>query len=397
MSLNYKICSLLYASFYIPIIYVQNQREILFTFPPTIKSKKEILTLNKYFDSNKNPSLFLPESEIIYGKIKIRDNKDYIIIGPVINDSFTPNRLDKDFNLSQFDLTEIHNIAADVFSPKFNLNSFSNFLILTNYLINKKMLTTSKHFQLLNTHVIKNINTQKTKQKIHKVESNNLHNTYFLEQEMLNYIRRGQKENLINFLENKMSKSFLHAGKMGETPLRQTKNIFIGTLVKVGNLAAIPGGMAIEDVYELIDNYTIKCEKLSSVDQILALQYNMLIDFCQLIKNKKISTVSVEVQRMMNFIDGRVNTTTTIADVAKFCNRSNSYVGRTFKKETGKTIHQYILEAKLIEGQNLLTYTDMTIAEISNYLNFSSQSYFQNCFRKYFEVTPFTFRRNSSA
>ena len=56
-------------------------------------------------------------------------------------------------------------------------------------------------------------------------------------------------------------------------------------------------------------------------------------------------------------------------------------------------IGAFITQSKLREAQSLLKYSDMTIAEISNYLCFSSQSYFQNVFKNECGITPAKYRK----
>ena len=66
--------------------------------------------------------------------------------------------------------------------------------------------------------------------------------------------------------------------------------------------------------------------------------------------------------------------------------------GDLAEKETVVTItgkNQAVIE----NYKSLLHYTDMTLAEISCYLCFSSQSYFQNVFKKEYGVTPMQYRR----
>ena len=84
----------------------------------------------------------------------------------------------------------------------------------------------------------------------------------------------------------------------------------------------------------------------------------------------------------MSYIRNHVNTPLSLDDVAASIGRSVSYTGNLFKKETGQTLGNYIAECRLEEAKSLLYYTDMTLAEISSYLCFSSQSYFQNVFKK---------------
>ena len=63
-----------------------------------------------------------------------------------------------------------------------------------------------------------------------------------------------------------------------------------------------------------------------------------------------------------------------------------------FHHETSVTINDFIVELKIEEAKRLLLLTDKPIAQISEYLGFSSQSYFQNVFRKMTGLTPNTFR-----
>lgn len=50
---------------------------------------------------------------------------------------------------------------------------------------------------------------------------------------------------------------------------------------------------------------------------------------------------------------------------------------------------------KLEEAKSLLTYSDKSLGEISSYLSFSSQSYFQNVFKKKYGITPLQYRNRS--
>ena len=103
--------------------------------------------------------------------------------------------------------------------------------------------------------------------------------------------------------------------------------------------------------------------------------------------------VSREVHACMCYIHNHINVPISLDDVASSIGRSVSYTGNLFKKETGKTLGSYIAECRLEEARSLLHYTEMTLAEISSYLCFSSQSYFQNVFKKEYGVTPMQYRR----
>ena len=64
----------------------------------------------------------------------------------------------------------------------------------------------------------------------------------------------------------------------------------------------------------------------------------------------------------------------------------------TFKKKVAENV-KFLYRKKLEEARSLLHYSDRSISEISEYLCFSSQSYFQNVFKKKYGMTPIRYRQ----
>ena len=184
---------------------------------------------------------------------------------------------------------------------------------------------------------------------------------------------------------------------MARSPLRQAKNIFIGVATKVIMLGAIPGGLDIEKAYQLLDLYVLECEQMQSIEEVHRLQYIMLMDFCQRTGNARIpSGISSEIYRCITFIKNHTNEPLTVEDVAGHINRSRSYLMRRFKAETGMQVNAYITDCKMAEACDLLMYSHKPLSGISAYLGYSSQSYFQNVFKKQFGMTPMQYRKINS-
>ncbi len=183
---------------------------------------------------------------------------------------------------------------------------------------------------------------------------------------------------------------------MAHSPVRHAKNTFITTAAKAGFLGAIPGGVDIENAYQLMDFYIRECEQLQNIDEISTLQYMMLLDFCRKSGETQIPDgISAEVYQCVSYIRNHVNEPVTVDDVAKHVHRSGSYMMRRFKEELGIRIGAFITRCKLEEAKSLLTYSDKTLAEISSYLCFSNQSYFQNIFKKQYGITPMQYRKKT--
>ena len=67
---------------------------------------------------------------------------------------------------------------------------------------------------------------------------------------------------------------------------------------------------------------------------------------------------------------------------------SNSHTYRKVRSIMGISVNQYIKETRLQEAAKLILNSNDTASEISYKVGFSSPSYFNKCFRKYYGVTP---------
>ena len=72
---------------------------------------------------------------------------------------------------------------------------------------------------------------------------------------------------------------------------------------------------------------------------------------------------------------------------------SRSSIIKRFKKETGISIGNYITQCKISDAKRLLTYSNQSLSEISNYLCYSSQAYFQTVFKNEIGITPNEYRK----
>ncbi|WP_442591453.1 helix-turn-helix domain-containing protein [Pedobacter sp. AW31-3R] len=72
---------------------------------------------------------------------------------------------------------------------------------------------------------------------------------------------------------------------------------------------------------------------------------------------------------------------------------STNYLNRMTKEYLGATSKSFILNRVILEAKNLLNYTSLSIAEISNQLKFETPNYFYRLFRKYVGMTPKQYRK----
>ncbi len=73
-----------------------------------------------------------------------------------------------------------------------------------------------------------------------------------------------------------------------------------------------------------------------------------------------------------------------------------SYISEYFRKHSGESLQQYIINYKLKLMETRLLYTDMRINEIANEFGFTDESHLNRIFKKYKEQSPTAFRKQRS-
>ena len=118
-----------------------------------------------------------------------------------------------------------------------------------------------------------------------------------------------------------------------------------------------------------------------------------IFDFTTRVADAKIpSGMSQEIFSCVQYISNHVNQNYSVEQLAYHFGFNRSTLSKKFKREIGYDISSFIMLKKLEEAKNLLCFSDRTISEISEYLCFSSQAYFQNMFKKQYGITPRSYR-----
>lgn len=89
---------------------------------------------------------------------------------------------------------------------------------------------------------------------------------------------------------------------------------------------------------------------------------------------------------------GHIYEPLALEDIAEALCISKSHLSHTIKKETGETVHKWILKEKIGMAKLMLSRKSYCMNEIWDPLGFCSQSHFAKCFRQITGMTPSQFR-----
>lgn len=274
------------------------------------------------------------------------------------------------------------------------LGSIVQILCTMNYVLNGEKLSledvTIYDFEQTNLeNILQNERFNKQYDNTDEYKPRELHNTLALEQTLMQMISKGDVGALYEWLSHAPS---VRGGIIANDALRQLKNTFIVTAT-LASRAAIKGGLNVEDSLSLSDEYIRKCELMSSVDQIVNLQYHMVLDYTRRVERVRLgNNPSKLLMQITNYVQNNLSKPLDVDELAKALFISRTHLAAKFKKETGMTLTDFILREKVEEAKRLLRYSDKSLSLIADYLGFSSQSHFTKAFKKYTSKTPGEYR-----
>ncbi|MBR6451634.1 MAG: helix-turn-helix transcriptional regulator, partial [Lachnospiraceae bacterium] len=82
----------------------------------------------------------------------------------------------------------------------------------------------------------------------------------------------------------------------------------------------------------------------------------------------------------------------TVDELADEIHLTPKYLSALFCKETGTSLTQFINKIRIDQARHMLDSTELTYSEISNVLEFCSQSHFTSTFKKAVGLTPREYR-----
>jgi AraC family transcriptional regulator len=95
-----------------------------------------------------------------------------------------------------------------------------------------------------------------------------------------------------------------------------------------------------------------------------------------------------KLKRVQEFIDANLEEDLSLAELAEVAALSQFHFARAFRKSTGMTPQQYLMQQRIERAKQLLAREDLPIVEISLRTGFKNQSHFTTLFRKFTNHTP---------
>ena len=353
-----------------------------------ISPKKE-KGIYAYYEESHGLELCAVSEHVKYGRIPIKGTDYDIYLGPVfptgVNDEIVNELIKEQFlPISLKDQLEEFIRHIPVITP-FQL---MRHMVLVNWCINQEVVNSEEMFGIDREH---DLDVKESEYDLlHEDDLVNEMHDYSTK--LYDIILHGNETELNSYLFRNSEN--VRGGKLASSDLRQAKNQFIVVATQLVSHCALPAGVSAREAIVLSNRYIRDCEATNSISVIATLEYSMMKDFLHLCSEASVpSSISGEMLTALNYIRNHINEPIRVSDVANSINRSESYTIKLFHNELGATISATVNHYKLEEAKRLLAHSNIPLSEISSYLCFSSQSYFQNLFKKQYGITPNNYRR----
>ena len=213
---------------------------------------------------------------------------------------------------------------------------------------------------------------------------------YDFENEMMQAVSLGQihaETQLFSFLPDQ------HFEQRTADPLRNAKNycVIMNTLLRK---AAENGGVHPVYLDSVSSAFAVRIEQLPTLTEVSPLMTEIFRSYCRLVRKHSMKDFPLVVQKTILFIDSNLSADLSLKALADSQNLSPSYLSTVFKKETGKTISEYIRDKRIRHAIHLLSTTHLQIQTVALHCGIMDVQYFSKLFKKHTGKTPKEYRRS---
>lgn len=180
----------------------------------------------------------------------------------------------------------------------------------------------------------------------------------------------------------------------GGDALRQAKNEIIVFAVLCSR-AAIQGGVSYEGALSMSDYFIQLVEAADTVPEVMNIGAEMQQAYVDRVQKAKAgSRQSPLVRTCKEYVETHIFEKISLSALAVEAGYNEQYISRTFKKETGESLVDYINGQKVELSKAVLRDGRLSVAEISDRLSFSSPSYFSSVFKKKTGISPAEYQQD---
>ena len=224
------------------------------------------------------------------------------------------------------------------------------------------------------------------------LDYSSIYRRYELENQFLRAIEKGDAENVLIAYERMASAGL--RDKRYVSAVYQDVNVSLAIIRALARKAAENGGASVVEVNEITQHAVQRMQAETSVQKKIQISKNMLVALAEAVDraHSRLGSYSAPVRKAADTLRHNFSQNLSLEQLADHVGMSPSHLSRTFTKEVGMSISQYVAALRCEEAASMLRDSDAPISEISAYVGYLDNNYFVKVFKKQYGVTPSDYR-----
>lgn len=228
---------------------------------------------------------------------------------------------------------------------------------------------------------------------IDSLDYSGIYRRYDTENRFLRMIETGDTENvLIGY--NAMSLDGLTEKSRYVNAVYQTPTISLAMVRALVRKAAERGGAGIVEINEITQRTVQKMASTNSMKEMNELTREMILDLTVAVRQHKLQLgkYSPPIRKAVEYLYLNYSQNVTLAQLAAIAGYADTYFSKSFTKEVGTPVFQYIAQLRCMHAAEMLKGSEFSVQEISAYVGYIDSNYFVKVFKKQYGVTPSDYR-----
>ncbi len=392
MKERHELLQMLHLSTGIPICMINNSCNIQISYPDIHLPQVAKYLVDQFHENGCDSAhpLFLCENPIHFFALAQVSDNTYVVLGPAAPIHYNENTLRNLIQETAYaaDTDNLLNILE--FGSDISMKNVIHALRLAVHIITGNVIDTENICTLFREEPSQNIAPHLIQNYFHAMEEHRLHTPKSYEDILFESIQNGDPSIFKEYQLNAVPGAI---GRMSFNPEQQKRYEFV-TAMALSSRAAMRGGLDTESALSISDAFCQEMDCLPApVDTSYLLTCAIRVFTEKVREIKQTDThYSPVITSCCRYISNNVQCKIRLNDIANYCGLSANWISKKFEMEVGVSIPDYIHKKKLEHACRLLQYSSFSICEISNILQYCTQSYFTEKFKERYHMTPKEFR-----
>ena len=390
----------LHRSLNIPIVYGTYGNDLKFFQPFKLITENNpdfitarLLHVIKRFP-NEHILYLLNPNMVMLGMIFNHTTEEFVLVGPLATASAKEQDVANYLFEAGLSAETTKKVAAYLNSSKpLTTEGLKNLLVSINTVINDETLSINEITAIFDDATVEKVKFAEVDFN-HMADAQNQINTEAIEEynRKLNFcVANGDLDGLSDLLNNMAESNYREyaSPSFAEMKISTFGSVFATEAI------ALKSGIPASDCERIKQYYLQRINNATDREDLRKMSVNALYEFTKSVKDYlSQKTSNPTINRAINYIKSNISTKMLADDIAQALHINPHYLFTKFKQETGMTLTEFINREKVQRACYYLTFTDKSLIDISVFLSFSSQSYFQTVFKKIMGQTPNEYRKN---